>query len=277
MNINLKKGKTSDISIVLGKHFSENTQSYGKIFEMLVANDFSYSFSDKPEDEYSIQLHLNTLTKADESKAKKASEATTSKKKEKENFDINLLLSKYSFQPQKSTQMPKTKPKTQLTGDYKLKLYLLYVNSSNLQELMTHFERLKTSHRPEVKYIFLLEGIQDFVSGKEMKNKKQKKDFMLSQQTGSQIQLKFGNDGRMCIEEENLPFESREELEEFLVELSLESQLDYKLTSNANETLEFLKSCIGSVIQSKHKSNLGYFDVKSHSHTEVSIYSGKEF
>lgn len=278
MNINLKKGKSSDILVVLGRNIEENAQSHTKLFEMLQTNDLSYSYSDNAEDEYSIQLHLSTTTKADESKAKKAPEANVTKKKERENLDINLLLSKYCFQPQqqKSTQMGKQKLRTQMTSDYKLKLYLLYINSSNVKDLMTHFERLKTSHNPEVKYIFLLEGIQDYISGREMKNKKQKKDFLLSQQIGSQVQTRFGMDGQMCIEEEALPFETREGLEEFLVALSIESQLDYKLTSDVNETLEFLKNCFGSVIQSKYKSNLGYFDVKSQSHTAVSIYSGNK-
>ena len=279
MNINLKKGKASDISLVLGKHFQENTETHEKLFEMVLANDLSYSYTDKIADEYSIQLHLSNATKADE-KAKKA-ETTASKKKERENTDINLLLSKYCFQPgQKAGLNSKNKPKTQLSSDYNLKLYLLYVNSSNVHDIMNYFERLKKDTKPEVKYIFLLEGIQDYISGKEMKNKKQKKDFMLSQQTGSQnpIQMKFAKSGNMCIEEEAAcSIETREQLEEFLVTLSIESQLDYKMTSNTKESVEFIKNCIGSVIHSKYKSNLGYFDVKGHSHTAVSIYSGKNF
>ena len=275
MSVTLKRGKAHDLHLVLGRHFERHSSSFVKLFDCLSENSINYTYTSKEEARYAIQFYLNPNKKEDKSKAKPAVDQNAKTKKKEETLDINSLLAKYSYQPQpKSTTT--CKPKCKLPEDYKLKLSLIYMNSLNISDLIPYFELLKKTNLDDIKHLFVLEGVEDSISSKEMKMKRQKKDFEFSQQIGSQSQsqgfsFEREDSGMSGIDP---VIKNKEELDEFLMSLSIESELDYKFTTNSDETLEFIKECIGSIIESKYKSNLGHFDTKGHSHTMISVYSG---
>lgn len=272
MDINLKKGKVTDLTVVLGNYFQQTNEAHSKIFELITQNNLGYTYSDKQDDYYAMQLYLSDQKKDDKTKAAEPAGKQNKDTKENNSNDINSILAKYSYQPQSKNAQPK--PKMKIPDNSKLRLYLLYVTSTNLDELPDIFENLKKTDNTDAKYIFLMQGIQDFVSSREMKNKgRQRKDNFLSSQMMSQGMSQFQPESAQG----NSAFESREKLDEFLVTLSIESHIDYKLTNSQEESLEYIKNCISSTIESKYKKNLGHFDVKGHNHTAVSLYAGKGY
>lgn len=63
--------------------------------------------------------------------------------------------------------------------------------------------------------------------------------------------------------ESDCPFHSKNDFEDFLVSLSINHTVDYKLTDSKKETMRIISDIIISVIDSKYKSEIGIFDTKT--------------
>jgi len=267
MTLQLKKGKADDIHIQLGRKFRSGTNVV-PICDTIASNSLNYSFTEELGQEYMIKFYLNPERKRDKSKAKDLS----NKMIDENSQPISDILAKYSFQPSASNSKSNDmKPPTFLPRSYKLKLTILYVNSANYNETLKPFKQGTWKKENDAKFLILLEDVKEHIEGKELKNKgKANQQLLMETFLNSQIW-----EDRKREEDEEL-FKNKEEFDEFLMELNLNSDLDYKMTDSKEESIKFLENCIVSVIDSKYKGALGFFDTKSGSHTELSIFAGFE-
>lgn len=293
MNTNSKKIRPDDILILASFQTFEKNSKFFSAFQATCASESFPFLESKVDFPNLIQIFLNTVkgvrkrgkTKKDEVNKKTTSKNISNegvnktnsktllnKENEGEKPDIskNLesLLNKYTFvqKVEETSQKKEEEEKEEeVTFSYdpechSLKLNLFFVDPEIFDTLYDEsleniFSQLNTYESlEEVKNLFVFENMENLFISKSFKSK-------LKQVQSS------GNKSR------NSNVYNAEYFMEWLIELNINYNFDYKLTDTTNETLEYAKSLIYSIISNKNKGDDLYIN-KETKHTDKSKFAG---
>lgn len=161
--------------------------------------------------------------------------------------------------------------KGEIEENFILKMNLLYIDSqifskiyeNDLEQINEVLQRIKdltkskNKAEDQIKYIVLLEGMQSFFSSKNFKRRIEK-NLTFSSQISSQEAASL----------------TEEDFLDWLCDITVFYDWEYVLTDSQNESLDFIKKAIGSIILQKYK-NADIFSLgKDNTHTEKSKIAG---